>query len=130
MFHYTIETDKSVDEVIEALTTNLYKEHFGILWKFNIQEKLQEKGLEFEEPYIILEVCNPFEAKRVLSEHAVAGYFLPCKIAVYVEKGTTKIGMPRPTNLIGMVEMDAYDQLLEIAQDVEKRLINCLDRSI
>ncbi|MNR30278.1 hypothetical protein D3C85_1477250 [compost metagenome] len=77
-----------------------------------------------------MEVCNPFEAKRVLSEHALAGYFLPCKIAVYVEKGKTKMGMLRPTSLIGMGEMDSNGQLLEIAQDVEKRLIVCLDKSI
>lgn len=130
MFHYTVETNKSLEEAIEALKLNLETERFGILWRFNIQEKLQEKGIQFDEPYVILEVCNPFEAKRVLSEHILAGYFLPCKIAVYQEKGKTKIGMPRPTSLIGMVEKDSFEQLFEIAQDVENRLTACLDKSV
>ncbi|WP_308633858.1 DUF302 domain-containing protein [Paenibacillus silvisoli] len=127
MFHYTVETTKTIEQAIEALTENLKSEKFGVLWQLDMKEKLQEKGVEFDMPYRILEVCNPVEAKRVLSENTLVGYFLPCKLAVYVEDGTTKIGMPRPTGLIGLVENDA---LMSIASDIEKRLIACVDKSI
>ncbi|GAA4850640.1 hypothetical protein GCM10023310_31560 [Paenibacillus vulneris] len=62
----------------------------------------------------------------MLSENAVVGYFLPCKIAVYEEQGKTKIGLPKPTALIGMVDNGV---LQTIAEDVEKRLISCIDQA-
>lgn len=129
MFHYTVNTGKSVEEAISALEQNLKEEKFGILWQFSIQDKLNEKGIEFGHKYQILEVCNPVEAKRVLSENYLAGYFLPCKIAVYEHEGKTKIGLPKPSALIGMVENESFESLRGIAQDVEKRLISCIDKS-
>ncbi|MCV4230311.1 DUF302 domain-containing protein [Virgibacillus sp. LDC1] len=129
MFHYTVETDKSVDDAIAALEQALAEEKFGVLWRFSIQDKLNEKGIEFEQKYEILEVCNQVEAKKVLSENDLAGYFLPCKIAVYEFEEGTKIGLPRPTALIGMVENEFFESLRGIAQDVEKRLIASIDNS-
>ncbi|MDU0206298.1 DUF302 domain-containing protein [Paenibacillus sp. MAH-36] len=127
MFHYTVETRKTVEQVIESLELNLKEEKFGVLWHLDMQEKLKEKGVEFNRRYHILEVCNPIEAKRVLSENAIVGYFLPCKITVYEDEGKTKIGFPKPTALIGMVDSE---KLQSIAEDVEKRLISCIDKTI
>ncbi|CAH1192142.1 hypothetical protein PAECIP111892_00865 [Paenibacillus auburnensis] len=126
MFHYTVETTKSPEQAILALTENLKAEKFGVLWQMDMKEKLHEKGVDLEMTYYIMEVCNPVEAKRVLSENALVGYFLPCKVVVYEENGTTKIGLPKPTSLIGLVE---NDKLISIASDIEKRLIACVDKS-
>lgn len=127
MFHYTVETKKSPEQAIADLQESLKEEKFGVLWQLDMKEKLNEKGVEFDQTYHILEVCNPVEAKRVLSENALVGYFLPCKIAVYEEDGTTKIGMPKPTSLIGLVE---NEQLMALARDIENRLVTCVDKSI
>lgn len=126
MFNYTVDTLKTVNEAVEALEENLKAEKFGVLWNFDLTAKLQEKGEDFDTPYRILEVCNPKEANRVLSENLMIGYFLPCKIVVYKESDSVKIGMPKPTTLIGMVE----DQTIKsIAEDIEERLIKCIDQS-
>ncbi|QTN00262.1 DUF302 domain-containing protein [Sediminibacillus dalangtanensis] len=127
MFHYTVVTNKSLEEAVESLTNNLKNEQFGVLWQFDIQSKLQEKGLDFHQPYLVLEVCNPEEAERVLTQNLMAGYFLPCKIVVYEDEGKVKIGLPRPTALI---EMITDRSLKEFAADIEKRLIECIDQSI
>jgi uncharacterized protein (DUF302 family) len=126
MFHYTVETSKSPEQAIAALEENLKEEKFGVLWKLDLKEKLNEKGVDFDQTYHILEVCNPVEAKRVLAETALVGYFLPCKIAVYEENGSTHIGMPKPSAMIELVE---NDQLKDIAADIEKRLIDCVNKS-
>lgn len=126
MFHYTVETENTPEQAIEKLTETLKEEKFGVLWQLNMKDKLQEKGVDFDQAFYILEVCNPVEAKRVLSENALVGYFLPCKIAVYKEKGKTRIGLPKPTALIGFVD---NDNLMAIAADIEKRLIACVDKS-
>lgn len=127
MFNYTVETPKSRDEAVQALEENLKSEKFGVLWNFDLTAKLKEKGTDFDTPFTVLEVCNPEEANKVLSEDLMVGYFLPCKIVVYEEKGTTKIGMPRPTALTDMVQNDS---IKNIAVEIEKRLIGCIDQSV
>ncbi|MEJ9152350.1 DUF302 domain-containing protein [Bacillus smithii] len=123
MFHYTIEVQKEMNETIKILEESLKREGFGVSWQFSVTEKLQEKGLDFPIPFVILEVCNPQEAARVLSENLLAGYFLPCKIVVYSENETTKIGMPKPTMLISMIN---HEELKNLAEDIENRLISCI----
>ncbi|WP_053362233.1 DUF302 domain-containing protein [Bacillus sp. FJAT-27251] len=119
-FHYTVETNK-------YLEANLKNESFGVLWTFNIKEKLEEKGFSLEDPFFVLEVCNPKEAERVLKENKLVGYFLPCKIVVYNDNGVTKIGMPKPTALISMLD---NNQLKEMAMDIENRLIHCIEKTV
>lgn len=128
MFHYTVQTDKSIDEAITALETNLKEEKFGVLWALDLTDKLQEKGIEnFKQPYRILEVCNPEAAARVLGLNELVGYFLPCKITVYEKDGLTSIGMPKPTV---MMDMLGDSKLKEIAVEIEETLIKVLDKSI
>ena len=127
MFHYTVESANNMADTITKLQESLKEEKFGVLWEFDVKGKLQEKGLEFDEDFTVLEVCNPHEAKRVLDINKLVGYFLPCKIVVYRENEKIKIGMPKPTELIKAVE---DPQLSEFANDIEKRLITCIDKSI
>lgn len=127
MFHYTVETNKSMEEAIQSLEENLKKEGFGVLWQFDIKDTLQKKGLDFNQPYQVLEVCSPKEAQRMLTKNQMIGYFLPCKMVVYEDSGKIKIGMPRPTVLVQMVEDEALNGL---AEEIEKKLIACIDRSI
>jgi uncharacterized protein (DUF302 family) len=127
LFHYTIETSKSIEEAIQSLEENLKEEKFGVQWQFNVKETLANKGFEVEHPFTILEVCNPQEAQNVLTANQLVGYFLPCKIVVYEDKqGKTKIGMPKPSALIQMVEDES---LQNVATDIENRLIACIDKS-
>lgn len=103
MFHYTVETDKLIEEAVSSLEASLKEEKFGVLWHFDIKETLESKGLEFEQPYRVLEVCNPQEAKNVLEENQMVGYFLPCKMVVYEGAGTTKIGLPSPFTVSALI---------------------------
>ncbi|WP_019416193.1 DUF302 domain-containing protein [Paenisporosarcina sp. TG20] len=127
MFDYTVVTSKTVADAVRSLEENLKEEKFGVLWNFDLTAKLQEKGVDFDIPYTVLEVCNPHEAKRVLSENLLVGYFLPCKIVVYKDGNTTKIGLPKPTMLIEMIQ---DNKIKGIAQDIEKRLISSIDKSV
>jgi uncharacterized protein (DUF302 family) len=127
VFHYTVETAKTIDEAIKSLEANLKEEKFGVQWRFNVKETLQHKGFDLENPFTILEVCNPQEALNVLTANQLIGYFLPCKIVVYQDsQRKTKIGMPKPSALIQMVEDESIQ---EVATDIEKRLIACIDKS-
>ncbi|WP_028783620.1 DUF302 domain-containing protein [Thalassobacillus devorans] len=126
MFHYTVETNKGMDEAVQALEAELKNDKFGVLWDFDVKATLNNKGLDFEKPVRILEVCNPTEAKKVLEKNELVSYFLPCKIVVHESEGKTKIGMPKPTKLIEFVE---DEELNQIAQDIEERMISAINEA-
>jgi len=123
---YKIESSKDFSETIAALKESLSKEQFGVLWEMNFKDKLQEKGLDFETNFQVMEACNPGKAKKVLDKNIEAGYFLPCKVVVYEKDQKIWMGMLKPTSLIGFLGEDA---LLEIATEVETSLINAMENA-
>ncbi|MGN7300409.1 DUF302 domain-containing protein [Ferdinandcohnia sp. SAFN-114] len=126
-FHYTIITNKTIDEAISSIEQNLKEKKFGILWQLDLTDTLQKKGVNsYTSPYRILEVCNPVEAARVLGFNPLVGYFLPCKITVYESEGKTKIGLPKPTAMIGLLN---DPELKSIGQEIEEILIDVLEKS-
>ena len=124
---YEKSTNKSLTEAISSLESNLKESGFGILWQLNFKDKLQEKGLEFKDDFVVLEVCNPKQAKEVLENNIHIGYVLPCKMVVRREGDKTYIGMTSPEVLIGLFE---GSDLTEVAKKVEESLKNSIEASL
>ncbi|MGO1470199.1 MAG: DUF302 domain-containing protein [Tissierella sp.] len=124
---YEKKTDKSLNEAIESLKENLKENSFGVLWELNFKDKLGEKGLEFKDHFVVLEVCNPKQAKEVLEKNIHIGYVLPCKMVVRTEDNRTYIGMTNPEKLIGL--FNEYD-LNEVAKKVGESLKKSIEDSI
>lgn len=110
--------DKTVAETIQVLEGALKERGFGVLWQLNFKDKFAEKGLEYNEDFVVLEVCNPKLAKDVLDQNVQVGYMLPCKMAVRSEGDKTYVGMTNPQALISLVSSD----LKEVAKTVEETL--------
>lgn len=125
-FHYSVLTEKTVDEAVNALAESLKANQFGVLWQLDIPATLQSKGVDYTTPYRVLEVCNPKEANRVLTQNPLVGYFLPCKVVVYELAGKTHIGMPRPTVLMDVINDST---LSDIAQVIETSLMKAIDQA-
>ncbi|MCL6517089.1 MAG: DUF302 domain-containing protein [Alicyclobacillus sp.] len=125
-FHYSATTEKGLDEAVEALEAALKDRKFGVLWQMDIPSKLKEKGVDFDKPYRVLEVCNPQEAKQVLTQNPMVGYFLPCKLVVYEHEGKTVIGLPKPTALMGVI---GDEGLMDTARRVEATLKEAVDEA-
>lgn len=52
---------------------------------------------------------------------------LPCRISIFTEKGTTKIGLIKPVPmLMGLVD---NDELTQVAQEVEAKIIAIVDKA-
>ncbi|MDF1617737.1 DUF302 domain-containing protein [Petrocella sp. FN5] len=124
---YEVVTNLTKTEVRSELETSLKEEGFGILWELNMKDKLQEKGLEFDRDFVVLEVCNPMAAKKVLDIDISAGYFLPCKMTIYEEKGNQVLGLILPTTLIALQENPA---LKSLAEEVEEALIRAINNVV
>lgn len=127
MFHYTVETAKTFEDTLIALKDSLKDHKFGVLWEMNVPVILQSKGFDYTKKYQILEVCNPSQAYKAISQNNLTGYFLPCKVVVYEEGGKTKIGLPKPTVFMDFLN-DAT--IKEIAQEVEKELVNAVNEAV
>ncbi|MBS4538243.1 DUF302 domain-containing protein [Clostridium sp. D2Q-11] len=123
---YEVETKKLFSEAVESLKESLSNNNFGVLWELNFKDKLEEKGLEFDNNFKIFEVCNPKQAKEVLERHLEVGYFLPCKIVIYEKDDSVKIGMLKPSELIDIMD---DQELSKIGAEVEKELKTAIDRA-
>lgn len=124
---YEVVTNKSFDEAVSSIIKSLEEKKFGVLWKLNFKEKLHEKNIVFDNNFMILEVCNPHKAKEVLSNYLDVGYFLPCKVVVYEDKGSIKIGMARPEILINML---GHEDLTHTAKEVEEILVKAINNAV
>lgn len=120
---YEKKTDKNLPEAIESLEKNLKANSFGVLWKLNFKETLEEKGLTFKEDYVVLEVCNPKQAKTILELNNQAGYVLPCKMVVRVEGEQTYIGMTSPKTLISHFNDSELDAIAKTVEETLERAI-------
>lgn len=120
-------TKKSFDEAVQSITDALKERKFGVLWQLNFKDKMAEHDINFPNNFMILEVCNPQKANEVLTKHIEMGYFLPCKMVVYEKDGEVRIGTARPEMLMGMM---GYDDLGDVASEVEKILIESIDAAV
>lgn len=123
-FRYVKPTGLSVAEAIAALEAGLARQKFSVLWHLDMKAKLKEKGLELGPEFHVFEVCNAPRAKEALEANLAVGFFLPCKMAVYVENGVTYVGMLRPELLI---ELLGEVKLQKLATEVEAELRAVVD---
>lgn len=124
---YEMTTRKSFDEAVTSITKSLEEQKFGVLWELNFKDKLKEKGIDFNSNFMILEVCNPHKAKEVLTSHIDVGYFLPCKVVVYEDTGSVKIGMMNPETLIGML---GHEDLKNTAKEVRDIIMIAINNAV
>lgn len=125
-FHFTVTTNRSIEEAIAAVEASLQQHKFGVLWKMDVPATLRSKGVEADFTFHVLEVCNPGIAKAFLSENMLAGYFMPCRVVVYEQEGKTHMGLVKPTALMGLVN----EELAGKAESVEKELIAAIEGAI
>jgi uncharacterized protein (DUF302 family) len=110
---------KTVREIEQVFHEVCARHKFGVLGTINLQQKLIDKGVPFEQECLVFEVCNPQEAKKVLEANIAIAAALPCRIAVYQEGGVTKIATIRPTALLGLF---GNPDLQPAAQEVEEAM--------
>lgn len=124
---YAKTTTKDFSQALTDFKDNLSQRKFGVLWELNFKDKLQEKGQDFDKNFVILEVCNPPQAKKVLDLKLEAGYMLPCKMAIYEKDGVVHLGMMRPERL---VELMGEADLVPVGAEVEKTLREAIDATV
>lgn len=117
-------TAKSVDEAVAAIEGAMAGRRFSILFHLDVNKTLAGKGLSLAHEVRILEVCSAPKAKQALETNPAVAYLLPCKIVVMRVDGETRIGITRPTALIGLL---GDERLSGLAREVEAELMEIVE---
>ncbi|VAX30877.1 hypothetical protein MNBD_NITROSPIRAE03-1756 [hydrothermal vent metagenome] len=122
-FDYTVETNKSFDEAVEAIIAQTKEKGFGVLHVHDVKATLAGKGFE-REPLKIIEICNAKYANEVLKADVRIALMLPCPISVYVENGKTCISALRPK-----IMSDFYPDanIKATAEEVDRIVLEIVD---
>src|SRR3989339_781025 len=94
-FDYTVITEKTFDEAVNAVEQETKKAGFRVLYVHDVSATLNEKDFKIE-PFKIIEICNAKSAYVVLKADIKIGLCLPCKINVYQKNKQIFISGMRP----------------------------------
>ena len=125
--YYTVDTTKSFEQACADLDAAVKRHGFGVLHVHDLGNTLRSKGQNFTENCRVFEVCNPAQAARVLASDMRMNMALPCRISVYTEKGKTRIGMIKPTDMLAMLSQDPA--LSQVAKEVDEKTTLMIDEA-
>ncbi len=123
--YYVVNSAKSFEDAAKDLDAAVKNRGFGVLHVHNLGETLRSKGVDFTENYKVFEVCNPVQASKVLSIDMQLNMALPCRISVFTENGTTRIGLIKPAQMLSSLSDDTT--LLAIAKEIEEKTIQMVN---
>jgi len=123
---YTIASSKNIGQLSRDLEEAVAEHKFGVLNMIDLKAKMVEKGVDFDRPCLIFEVCNPHQAKRVLDKNAAISTALPCRISLYQEGETLQLATIKPTAMMALYEDSG---LQEVAREVEESLMRIMQQA-
>lgn len=125
---YIIESNKTVEQAAQDLEVAVKRNGFGVLHVYDLKATLKSKGFDLPAECRILDVCNPAQAIKVLNADMSMNMALPCRISVYQEGGRTKVGMIRPTQLLG--QLSDNEALRSTALEVETAIVRMIEEAV
>jgi len=120
---FKMETPKQFEQVCQDLEKAAVNNQFGVMAVHNLNETMKKKGVEFNRPCRIFEVCNPNQAKKVLERNMDLSSFLPCRVSVFMEGDKVILATLKPTAIVSMFKLP---ELRQTAQEVEDTLIQIM----
>ncbi len=124
---YILTSEHSVPVAVDRLTAALLARQFGVLHIHDLTKTLNGKGVPFEPECRVMEVCNPQQAAKVLSDDIDLNMALPCRVSVYEKNGQTCIGMISPKEMLQA--LSDSPRLAEVAEEVEATLIAAMNEA-
>jgi uncharacterized protein (DUF302 family) len=124
---YILKSEHSVSAAVDRLVAALTARKFGVLHIHDLNKTLNSKGVPFEPECQVLEVCNPQQAAKVLSDDIDLNMALPCRVSVYEKDHQTHIGMISPKEMLKALSNSPA--LAEVAEEVEEVLKAAIDEA-
>jgi len=122
---YTKKTHLSFEQTCKRIRSLLPEEGFGVLCSIPVHNTLKKKLGVTLNKYIILGVCHPPSAYKILQEDKEIGLLLPCNIIIYEQGEGSNVSCILPTSLM---KTSTNTVVGEIAAEIEEKLITILDK--
>ena len=105
---YKVQTTHSIETVKKELEERAKDVGFGVLKSYDFKEILEGKGFPIEKDITVFELCNPLAAQQTLTQIPEISVYLPCRISVYEENGTTTLATIGFEDILNAVKVDDY----------------------
>lgn len=125
--YYIVPSNKTFTQASTDLEAAVLRHGFGVLHIHDLVATLRSKGIAFDEECKVFEVCHPAQAAKVLAVDMRLNMALPCRISVFTEKGSSRIGLIRPVPMLMALSQDAA--LLQVAEEVEEKILQMVDEA-
>jgi uncharacterized protein (DUF302 family) len=123
--YYIVDSRKPFEQAVADLDAAVRRNQFGVLHVHDLGATLRGKGQPFEGECKVFEVCNPRQAASVLARSPDLNMALPCRISVYTQGDTTRIGMIEPARMLRMLSDDpALEPVAREVGDATRRMID------
>jgi uncharacterized protein (DUF302 family) len=123
-FVITRSTTLPLETVCSRLPEIATSHKFGVLATHNLREKMVSKGVPFDRECRVIEVCNPQQARDVLSQAIEISTALPCRISVYEEGGRTILATIKPTALLTLFGVAGAAAAAQVVEDTMVRIMD------
>ena len=120
-------TRTTMERARAELGEALAAEGFGVVSEIDVRATLRKK-LDVEmQPYLIIGVCDPGLARRVLEIEPYAGLALPCNITLWEERDAIVLTVASPKVMMSVL---GDERLRALAVEAETRLRGALARLV
>lgn len=117
---FELASNKPLDQIDRDLREAAQRHKFGVIAVHNLKETMANKGVTYEGECLIYEICNPFQAKRVLERNAAVSTALPCRISVYRAGEGYKLATLLPS---AVLQIFGTPELEPVAREVEQDIL-------
>lgn len=115
-----LESTKDFRTLEEDLMAALKERRYGILTRVDVRQAMAERGVEFDRDMILLGICDPGHAKRVLQAEEDVALMLPCSAVIYAREAGSTLKIARPRAIASFFD---NPDLAEVAAQVEEDIL-------
>lgn len=91
MFIYKIISNQPIEQISEKVPVACEQNKFALLHTYVYHEIVESKGFPIKRKVFIYEICQAKTAATMLTDFPHFSIFMPCKLAIYEENGSTVI---------------------------------------
>lgn len=91
MFTYKIISKLPIEQIAEKVPAACEQNKFALLHTYVYHEIVESKGFPIKRKVYIYEICQAKTAATMLTDYPHFSIFMPCKLAIYEENGSTVI---------------------------------------
>ena len=119
--------NKSFEETINEVSSELKKEGFGVLTSIDVKETLKQKINADFKKYTILGACNPSIAHKALQTEEELGLLLPCNVIVYEKDNKTNVSFFDPLIMAKIINNKDIEPVAKEVKEKLERAFNAIN---